>query len=1020
MTHGVLHIFPDNGLDQSILIAVLLGIFVLLFFCEFFGWVWAGLVVPGYLASVFAVAPHAGFTICLEAVLTFVLSRLVSDILCKLAGWSAFFGRERFFVIVLVSVLVRQTCELWFVESLLHSSDRLFGTSLSSVDDFSSIGLVLVPLLANMFWKLTLPRGIVQIGITVFITYLLLVVVLIPHTNLSFASFESTYEDVALDFLGSPKAYIILLTTAFIAAYGNLVYGWDYNGILVPSLLALTWFSPKTLVVTTAEALVLLYATKGFVRLPVIKHLNLEGPRKITTVFLVGFIVKFGLGWALHWWAPAHRLTDYFGFGYVLTSLVAVKMLTLKKIGRVIFPSLAVSLIGFVAGSAIGLILHLWLPRIDIDPTQRSKPITSLDSLWQSDIGAVAAASASARYVATPLTTKQKRSQKQLWHTVSNFVSGPGPDNELGRQQLTQSAVAATMTVVFDSNQRMIVLEDGDLSLRTGTVTALLWPQRDGPAVFVPHPLYQPLSAQVGLQICITLRCRVLIIAGTDSDEFKTDSNALLAVGHLELPVMEVQIDPSASRPSLTISSTLPGNVALDALQKLLPTPLTANDIGWTATANESTASKHQGRATLALSTSNGRGILSNVAKATSETFAGSVEEWMRTERSKQIARQPSPPPTSLQWLTLQQQIIPQWIDPELSAAWKSVVATAAGFRMVELPHGKHPVHDAAVLAFSGDNLHAWMLLATTATAARHLALIAPARDELGTSELASMAFATSDSTVLLSNLELRNVNQQQSAIIKKLFPWLPPLPQPPVSEQAWFAANTAMSNSWPTATSLLAHIRGFSPVRGLSVELVSSLGQPVLGAGDIRADIASILADNGDIGQFATTRRWVDSSADTVGLLVASHPAFEYQRRFDRSPVVLAWFSEQARRRHLGYSDQAATKRIAATLGIDFVAGEPAIVAQQMAVTKSKGTLDTKLVAAIVEAATNYAQSNDTAFLAVLPVKATRSTVAFGYSETLQRPFLVVQGNGLSQPRILFVDPTIDNLTTPAGGNGP
>jgi hypothetical protein len=47
---GVLHLFPERGLDQSILVAVLVGIWVLLFFTEVFGWVWAGLVVPGYLA----------------------------------------------------------------------------------------------------------------------------------------------------------------------------------------------------------------------------------------------------------------------------------------------------------------------------------------------------------------------------------------------------------------------------------------------------------------------------------------------------------------------------------------------------------------------------------------------------------------------------------------------------------------------------------------------------------------------------------------------------------------------------------------------------------------------------------------------------------------------------------------------------------------------------------------------------------------------------------------------------------
>ena len=100
--HGVLALFP-RGLDQSILVAVLIGIYILLFFTEIFGWVWAGLVVPGYLASVFAIQPEAGVAVCIEAMLTYLASRGISDLMSRWGGWSPFFGRDRFFLIVLVS-----------------------------------------------------------------------------------------------------------------------------------------------------------------------------------------------------------------------------------------------------------------------------------------------------------------------------------------------------------------------------------------------------------------------------------------------------------------------------------------------------------------------------------------------------------------------------------------------------------------------------------------------------------------------------------------------------------------------------------------------------------------------------------------------------------------------------------------------------------------------------------------------------------------------------------------------------
>lgn len=335
--HGVLNIFPSRGLDQSILVAVLIGIFVLLFLTEMFGWVWAGLVVPGYLASVFVIQASSGIAICIEATITFVLCRVLSDICSQTGGWSPFFGRERFFLIVLVSVFVRQACELYLLSHLMQWLDPLTGMS---PDDhqFSSIGLVLVPLLANMAWKLSLPRAAFQIGVTVLITWAVVALVILRYTNLSYSNLELTYENVALDFLGSPKAYIILLSSAFIAARLNLSYGWDYNGILVPSLLALTWFDPRLAITTVVEASILVALTKVALATPMLRRRNLEGPRKLALVFSLGFVLKLVVGWMFVMWSPLMRLTDLLGFGYVLTSLIAVKMINLDKTGRVLLP----------------------------------------------------------------------------------------------------------------------------------------------------------------------------------------------------------------------------------------------------------------------------------------------------------------------------------------------------------------------------------------------------------------------------------------------------------------------------------------------------------------------------------------------------------------------------------------------------------------------------------------------------------------------------------------------------------
>src|SRR5439155_14082079 len=140
-----------------------------------------------------------------------------------------------------------------------------------------------------------------------------------------FSSIELPYENVALDFLASPQAYIILLPGTYLAARYNLLYGWDYNGILIPALLALACFSPLRLATTAAEALLLVGAVRLALLLPFLRARNLEGPRKIALVFTLSFLLKYALGWVVATRAPSLQATDLFGFGYLLPSLIAAK-----------------------------------------------------------------------------------------------------------------------------------------------------------------------------------------------------------------------------------------------------------------------------------------------------------------------------------------------------------------------------------------------------------------------------------------------------------------------------------------------------------------------------------------------------------------------------------------------------------------------------------------------------------------------------------------------------------------------
>lgn len=747
----VWHIFPDRGLDQSILVAVLIGVYVILFFTEIFGWVWAGLVVPGYLASVFAVAPSSGVAVCIEAIATFALSRLLSDLLSRFTGWSAFFGRERFFIIVLISVLVRQSSELWLLPDIITLLNTHAGTAFDPHHQFASIGLVLVPLLANMFWKLTLPRGVFQIGTTVLLTYGVLALVLLPHTNLSFASFESTYEDVALDFLGSPKAYIILLTTAYIAAHGNLMYGWDYNGILVPSLLALTWFTPKALVVSLAEAVLLVFATKAFVKLPKLRDLNLEGPRKLATVFTVGFLLKYLAGWVVSLWVPSVQLTDYFGFGYVLTSLSAVKMLTVKKFGRVLLPTVFVSLVGFVVGSGIGLGLHILWPRAQ--PAQPPNDTRAhAPRVWGDPTSATLALVARAQAREAALVSTDLAHSNALWSEVQRFLrmATTAPATTAVERLHAAAALAgyALWHEAAATEPMWTLVERSDDAWQwRGLPGAVLWPTRRGPLLLVASPLTDARVGDAALTACERMRCRGILVAGAQdhaghSPAFERARNHLA-----KLPQIAIELDGSFAQPTLFIARPLPGDLALAALWQrgtigsaAAPTPALAHAPEPDVTPASATVNAHRSasaaHATLAISWSPptryrprrppAAGYATLVlapdvaltAAGGHGEFAGpwrtdNVRQWLREstetrhnagsalgQRNAAAAFAVATAPADIERLLLQRIILPRVLDDNVDLRWRARLARAAGFE-VALFAGPRPT-DAPWLALRG------------------------------------------------------------------------------------------------------------------------------------------------------------------------------------------------------------------------------------------------------------------------------------------------------------------------------
>lgn len=377
----VLPLFPVGSLSSSVITTVWVSVFVVCIFNLRFGWVLSGLIVPGYLAPLLIVRPWGAVAIIIESMITYGAVWFLSERLSRWYGVSSLFGRDRFFALLLAGVLVRVLADSWLwpmVDAVLKAHGYP-GADLHAT--LQSFGLVITALTANLFWKSGLLRGLAPLVTTIGATYLIVRYGLMEWTNFTISGLSYMYEDIAISVLASPKSYIILLTTAFLASRMNLVYGWDFNGILLPALLALQWYQPQKILMTFVEAFVILLAASALLRTRWFTGTSVEGARKLLLFFNVGFAWKLLVGFTLPWFMPGIKVTDYFAFGYILSTLLAVKIHDKQILARLTRATLQTSLVAVVLASGIGFGLTL-LPQFEaLDPGMR--PASAGPSIYQ-------------------------------------------------------------------------------------------------------------------------------------------------------------------------------------------------------------------------------------------------------------------------------------------------------------------------------------------------------------------------------------------------------------------------------------------------------------------------------------------------------------------------------------------------------------------------------------------------------------------------------------------------------------
>ncbi|MEM9408158.1 MAG: poly-gamma-glutamate biosynthesis protein PgsC/CapC, partial [Acidobacteriota bacterium] len=319
-----LQLFPQGGLGSPVITTVWIGVLVLAFFNLRLGWVFIGLVVPGYLVPLLLAKPWSAVVIVVDAVLTYWVVHWLSERFSGARYWSSLFGRDRFFAFVLVSVVARVSMDGYALPILASRLEESFGLPFDFRNDLHSFGLIIVALLANQFWKPGLLTGLAQLVVTTGITFAIVRYGLMEWTNFSVGGLEYAYEDMASSILASPKAYIVLITTAFIASHLNLRYGWEYSGILIPALLALQWYQPTKLLSSLVEAWIVLAFGALLLKTPFFERRTIERASKVTLFFTVSYFYKFALGFLFV--GASWKVSDAYGFGYLLPSLLAVKM----------------------------------------------------------------------------------------------------------------------------------------------------------------------------------------------------------------------------------------------------------------------------------------------------------------------------------------------------------------------------------------------------------------------------------------------------------------------------------------------------------------------------------------------------------------------------------------------------------------------------------------------------------------------------------------------------------------------
>ena len=521
-----LAVFPENGLASSVIPPVFVGLTFSTLFAEALGWNFSGLIVPGYLAPIFAVKPVSGIIIIIEALITYVILRILSDGFSKFGIWTRFFGQDAFFSLFCISILVKSAMEGPLLPFLGEFANSIIPGGIDYRNEFHSTGLIVVPLLANIFWRHGLRRNLFPAVSVIGLTFLVTQYLLIPYTNFSVNKFELLYSKMALNFEESPLFYIILLVGTAMASHNKYRFGWAYHGMLIPALLGIAWLTPFKIITTFIEAGLILIIGRWITRLRIMRNVTIEGPRKLHLMFSIGFLLKMVTGFVLQEAYPGFQATDLYGFAYILPALLAMEMWPGRYFVKVARVTIQTSFLAAVIGIGISLIFQPFQPGKLSQPEifDRIREQVNAPEVYSVQTGnllrwvnkmADSRINWGVNHEPLPLKRFSAMDRKIFVPLISHLEQGLSP-NEL-KPIITELKKTGFQLVEFTDeslDERFyVLLERGNSEYRGMFVFRI--GDSDSVVIQVPQPLNEFQTLEMGLELFRDLNAKALFISGT-------------------------------------------------------------------------------------------------------------------------------------------------------------------------------------------------------------------------------------------------------------------------------------------------------------------------------------------------------------------------------------------------------------------------------------------------------------------------------------------------------------------------